>query len=132
MFFQHINHPDLSVLSSCTYTCSYSREALELLLLPMAKAGAEPLGSMGNDAALAAMSKRPRLPFEYFRQLFAQVTNPAIDPFRVSVGYGGLAGYRGLGAINGALKHCMDRCGRWRAEVQDTCRLTAAIWCSST
>lgn len=53
--------------------CSYTREALELLLVPMAKSGAEPLGSMGNDAALAAMSQRPKLPFEYFKQLFAQV-----------------------------------------------------------
>lgn len=52
---------------------SYTREALELLLVPMAKSGAEPLGSMGNDAALAAMSRRPKLPFEYFKQLFAQV-----------------------------------------------------------
>eukprot|EP00879_Flechtneria_rotunda_P003043 GHRR01003263.1.p1 GENE.GHRR01003263.1~~GHRR01003263.1.p1 ORF type:complete len:2008 (+),score=728.67 GHRR01003263.1:1512-7535(+) len=63
----------------------YTREALELLVLPMAAAGAEALGSMGNDAALAAMSNRPRLPFEYFKQLFAQVTNPAIDPFREAV-----------------------------------------------
>lgn len=63
----------------------YTREALEMLVLPMAKTGAEPLGSMGNDAALAAVSQRPKLPFEYFKQLFAQVTNPAIDPFREAV-----------------------------------------------
>jgi glutamate synthase (NADPH/NADH) len=54
-------------------------------MVPMAKTGAEALGSMGNDAALAAMSGRPRQPYEYFRQLFAQVTNPAIDPFREAV-----------------------------------------------
>lgn len=42
-------------------------------MLPMASSGAEPLGSMGNDAALAAMSNRPKQPFEYFKQLFAQV-----------------------------------------------------------
>lgn len=42
-------------------------------MLPMAASGAEPLGSMGNDAALAAMSNRPKQPFEYFKQLFAQV-----------------------------------------------------------
>jgi glutamate synthase (NADPH/NADH) len=52
---------------------SYTREALELLMVPMAKTGAEALGSMGNDAALAATSERPKLPFEYFKQLFAQV-----------------------------------------------------------
>ncbi len=54
-------------------------------MVPMAKSGAEPLGSMGNDTALAVMSQRPKLPFEYFKQLFAQVTNPAIDPFREAV-----------------------------------------------
>jgi glutamate synthase (NADPH/NADH) len=54
-------------------------------MLPMATSGAEPLGSMGNDAALAAISNRPRQPYEYFKQLFAQVTNPAIDPFREAV-----------------------------------------------
>ncbi|MEW5317426.1 MAG: hypothetical protein WDW38_008722 [Sanguina aurantia] len=63
----------------------FTRESLEMLLLPMAKSGAEPLGSMGNDAALAAMSSRARQPFEYFKQLFAQVTNPAIDPFREAI-----------------------------------------------
>ncbi|KIZ01899.1 glutamate synthase (NADPH/NADH) [Monoraphidium neglectum] len=63
----------------------YSREALEMLIAPMAKTGAEALGSMGNDAALTAMSSRPRQPFEYFKQLFAQVTNPAIDPFREAI-----------------------------------------------
>ncbi|KAF8066383.1 Glutamate synthase [NADH] [Scenedesmus sp. PABB004] len=63
----------------------YTREALEMIMLPMAASAAEALGSMGNDAALAAMSRRPRQPFEYFKQLFAQVTNPAIDPFREAV-----------------------------------------------
>jgi hypothetical protein len=52
---------------------SYTRESLELLMVPMARTGAEALGSMGNDAALAATSDRPKLPFEYFKQLFAQV-----------------------------------------------------------
>jgi hypothetical protein len=51
----------------------YTREALELLMAPMARSGAEPLGSMGNDAALAALSRLHRLPFHYFKQLFAQV-----------------------------------------------------------
>lgn len=51
----------------------YSREALEMLMAPMAKTGGEALGSMGNDAALSVMSARPRQPYEYFKQLFAQV-----------------------------------------------------------
>ena len=47
-------------------------ETLELLMVPMARTGAEPLGSMGNDAPLAALSGRPRLSYEYFKQIFAQ------------------------------------------------------------
>ena len=46
--------------------------------------GKEPLGSMGNDASLAVLSSKPKMPFEYFKQLFAQVTNPPIDPIRES------------------------------------------------
>jgi len=60
----------------------YTVETIEMLLLPMAASGADPLGSMGNDAPLAAISQRPKLMYEYFKQLFAQVTNPAIDPLR--------------------------------------------------
>ncbi|KAL0054356.1 hypothetical protein WJX82_007542 [Trebouxia sp. C0006] len=60
----------------------YTKEALEVQLLPMVKAAAEPLGSMGNDAPLAAMSQMPKLPYDYFKQMFAQVTNPPIDPLR--------------------------------------------------
>ena len=51
----------------------YTKEALEVVLLPMVKAAAEPLGSMGNDAPLAAMSHLPKLPYDYFKQMFAQV-----------------------------------------------------------
>lgn len=51
----------------------FTRESLDLLMIPMATKGAEPLGSMGNDAALACMSERPKLLSEYFRELFAQV-----------------------------------------------------------
>lgn len=60
----------------------YSEEDLRILLTPMAQSGAEPVGSMGNDAALAVLSKRPRLLYDYFTQLFAQVTNPALDAIR--------------------------------------------------
>ncbi|CAN1264108.1 Glutamate synthase 1 [NADH], chloroplastic [Linum perenne] len=63
----------------------YTVEALEMLLLPMAKDGSEPLGSMGNDAPLAVMSDREKLTFEYFKQMFAQVTNPPIDPIREKI-----------------------------------------------
>eukprot|EP00981_Chlorochromonas_danica_P010245 scaffold3058_cov165-Ochromonas_danica.AAC.36 len=60
----------------------YTVETLDMLLYPMGVGGKEALGSMGNDAALAVMSKKPRLVFDYFKQLFAQVTNPPIDPIR--------------------------------------------------
>jgi glutamate synthase domain-containing protein 2/glutamate synthase domain-containing protein 1/glutamate synthase domain-containing protein 3 len=60
----------------------YSREEIKMILIPMAVNGQEPVGSMGNDTPLAVLSDRPKLLFEYFKQLFAQVTNPAIDPLR--------------------------------------------------
>jgi glutamate synthase domain-containing protein 1 len=63
----------------------YSSEKLEMLLLPMAVGGKEALGSMGNDAALAVLSEKPRQVNDYFKQLFAQVTNPPIDPIREEI-----------------------------------------------
>jgi hypothetical protein len=63
----------------------YSIEKLEMLLLPMAVGGKEALGSMGNDAALAVLSEKPRQVNDYFKQLFAQVTNPPIDPIREEI-----------------------------------------------
>lgn len=63
----------------------YTIEQLHLLLLPMVADGKEALGSMGNDVALACMAEQPRLVYEYFRQLFAQVTNPPIDPLREKI-----------------------------------------------
>ncbi|XP_019414790.1 PREDICTED: glutamate synthase [NADH], amyloplastic isoform X1 [Lupinus angustifolius] len=63
----------------------YTVESLEMLLLPMAKDATEALGSMGNDTPLAVMSNREKLTFEYFKQMFAQVTNPPIDPIREKI-----------------------------------------------
>ncbi len=60
----------------------YSTEDLKITLAPMGRSGAEPVGSMGNDAPLAVLSERPRLFFDYFHQLFAQVTNPPLDAIR--------------------------------------------------
>ena len=60
----------------------YTREELKMILTPMAANGQEPVGSMGNDTPLAVLSDQSRLLFNYFKQLFAQVTNPAIDPLR--------------------------------------------------
>ena len=60
----------------------YTHEDLRLLMQPMAEKGEEPIGSMGTDAALAVLSDRPRLLYDYFKQLFAQVTNPPLDGIR--------------------------------------------------
>jgi hypothetical protein len=62
--------------------CGYSEEDLRILLTPMAANGEEPIGSMGTDVPLACLSDRPQSLFSYFKQLFAQVTNPPIDPIR--------------------------------------------------
>lgn len=63
-------------------TFGFSREDIERTLMPMCNTGAEPIASMGNDTPLAVLSDRAQLLFNYFRQQFAQVTNPAIDPIR--------------------------------------------------
>ena len=60
----------------------YTNEELRVILAPMARTGAEPLGSMGSDAAIAVLSDRSRLLYDYFTQLFAQVTNPPLDAIR--------------------------------------------------
>lgn len=63
-------------------TFGYSKEDIEKLIIPMASTGAEPIHSMGNDTPLAVLSDKPQLLYNYFRQQFAQVTNPPIDPLR--------------------------------------------------
>ncbi len=63
----------------------YTYEHMELLLKPMAEDGQEALGSMGNDSALAVLSDKPRMVYDYFKQLFAQVTNPPIDSIREDI-----------------------------------------------
>ena len=60
----------------------YTEEELRILIAPMATAGAEPIGSMGTDTPLAGLSQRPRLLYDYFTELFAQVTNPPLDAIR--------------------------------------------------
>ncbi|QGN47763.1 glutamate synthase large subunit [Micromonospora sp. WMMD558] len=63
-------------------TFGYTEEELKILLAPMARAGAEPIGSMGTDTPISPLSTRPRLLYDYFHQLFAQVTNPPLDAIR--------------------------------------------------
>lgn len=64
---------------------NYTTETVNMLLVPMIKNKKEALGSMGNDTPLACLSRFQPLPYEYFKQLFAQVTNPPIDPFREKI-----------------------------------------------
>jgi len=73
---------DMSNYHTLLHAFGYSKEDLERLILPMANDGFEPTSSMGNDAALSVFSDKPQRLFNYFRQQFAQVTNPPIDPIR--------------------------------------------------
>src|SRR6185437_2072993 len=78
---EHVLHSPESVLRR-QQLFGYTEEELRLILAPMAGTGQEPLGSMGTDTPLAVLSKRPRLLFDYFAELFAQVTNPPLDAIR--------------------------------------------------
>ncbi|MEU6625714.1 glutamate synthase large subunit [Streptomyces litmocidini] len=78
---EHIVHTHASVTRR-QQTFGYTEEELRVILAPMARTGAEPIGSMGTDSPIAALSSRPRLLFDYFTQLFAQVTNPPLDAIR--------------------------------------------------
>jgi glutamate synthase (ferredoxin) len=74
--------PDHDTVLERQQAFGYTHEDLRLLLAPMATAGEEPIGSMGTDTSLAVLSDRPRLLYDYFQQLFAQVTNPPLDGIR--------------------------------------------------
>jgi glutamate synthase (NADPH/NADH) large chain len=78
---EHIVYPHSSVVRR-QRAFGYTEEDLRILVTPMAKNGMEPLGSMGTDSPIAALSEKPRLIFDYFSQLFAQVTNPPLDAIR--------------------------------------------------
>ncbi|MFC6285645.1 glutamate synthase large subunit [Nocardioides sp. GCM10027113] len=78
---EHVVHTHASVTRR-QQVFGYTEEELRVLLTPMAGTGAEPIGSMGTDTPIAALSDKPRLLFDYFSQLFAQVTNPPLDAIR--------------------------------------------------
>ena len=78
----HVYGTDFATLLERQQLFGYTLEDLRMILQPMAETGAEPIGSMGNDAPLAVLSERPQLVFSYFKQLFAQVTNPPLDAIR--------------------------------------------------
>ena len=78
---EHVVHTSASVVRR-QQTFGYTEEELRVLLQPVARSGHEPVGSMGTDTPLAVLSGRPRLLFDYFTQVFAQVTNPPLDSIR--------------------------------------------------
>lgn len=78
---EHIVYPHSSVVRR-QKAFGYTEEELRIILTPMAKSGGEALGSMGTDSPIAALSAKPRLLYDYFSQLFAQVTNPPLDAIR--------------------------------------------------
>src|SRR4029453_11394909 len=80
----HVVHSHASVTRR-QQVFGYTHEELRMLVAPMADPGAEPIGAMGTDAPVAVLSDRPRLLFDYFAQLFAQVTNPPLDAIREEV-----------------------------------------------
>ncbi len=77
--------PDHETLLQRQIAFGYTFEDERIVIAPMAKDGVEAIGSMGNDAALAVLSNKPRLLYDYFKQLFAQVTNPPIDSIREEI-----------------------------------------------
>ncbi len=77
--------PDHETLLQRQIAFGYTFEDERVVIMPMAKDGVEAIGSMGNDAALAVLSNKPRLLYDYFKQLFAQVTNPPIDSIREEI-----------------------------------------------
>ncbi len=81
---QHVEHSHDSVVRR-QQAFGYTEEDLRLLLSPMAATAGEPLGSMGTDTPVAALSQRPRLLYDYFVELFAQVTNPPLDAIREEI-----------------------------------------------
>lgn len=79
------HEPDHETVLQRQQAFGYTNEDLRILLAPMAADGTEAIGSMGNDAALAVLSDRPQLLYNYFKQLFAQVTNPPVDCIREEI-----------------------------------------------
>ena len=78
----YVPEPDGDKVLDRQQAFGYTQEDLKLIMAPMAGQGHEPIGSMGDDSPLAVLSDRPKTLYAYFRQLFAQVTNPPIDPIR--------------------------------------------------
>jgi glutamate synthase (NADPH) large chain len=98
---QPITNPDGPDLLTMQRMHGYTEEELRLILAPMARSGTEPIGSMGTDTPVAVLSDRPRLVFDYFTQLFAQVTNPPLDAIREEL-------VTSLGTVTGPEQNLLD------------------------
>ncbi len=81
---EHVTHSRASVVRR-QRAFGYTEEELKVLLEPMARTGVEPIGAMGSDTPIAVLSQRPKLLFDYFTQMFAQVTNPPLDAIREEI-----------------------------------------------
>jgi glutamate synthase domain-containing protein 2/glutamate synthase domain-containing protein 1/glutamate synthase domain-containing protein 3 len=81
----HVHEPDHETVLQRELAFGYTFEDLRRIILPMARDGVEPVGSMGTDTPLAVLSEKPQLLYNYFKQLFAQVTNPPIDSIREEI-----------------------------------------------
>src|SRR5207245_2102610 len=79
---QNVHQPDHDTLMVRQHAFGYTVEDLKMIMMPMATGAAEAIGSMGTDTPLACLSEKPQLLYAYFRQLFAQVTNPPLDAIR--------------------------------------------------
>ena len=103
---EHVVHTSASVVRR-QQTFGYTEEELRVLLQPLARTGYEPIGSMGTDTPLAVLSQRPRLLFDYFTQVFAQVTNPPLDSIREELvtSLGSVIGPEG-NALEATPAHC--------------------------
>jgi len=91
----------------------YTEEDLKLIISPMVENGVEPTGSMGADTPLAVLSDKPQLLFNYFKQLFAQVTNPPIDPIREEII---MSEHVYLGPEGNLLEETAEQCGRLKLD----------------
>ena len=127
---EHIVYSHASVLRR-QQTFGYTEEELRILLTPMAQtAGAEPIGSMGTDTPIAVLSGRPRMLFDYFTQLFAQVTNPPLDAIREEL-------VTSLGSTTSARSAtCSNRrrrrAGRWCCRSRSSTTTSSPRSCTST
>ena len=99
---------DLPNLKAYMQAFNYTKEDIERLMIPMAIEGKEPVSSMGNDTPIAVLSDKPQLLFSYFRQLFAQVTNPPIDPIReeLVMSHSAYLGSHQANVLQPSAEHC--------------------------